>query len=89
MIKEYEREFLFVVGGFKCRCCKKQGYFLGTVIGLGRRAGGGFQGVSPLHRGVWGDPPITKKGGVLGGLPPNRVLLKSTNLDYNDYFFIF
>jgi hypothetical protein len=47
MIKEYEREFIFVVGGFKGRCCKKQGYFLGTVIGLGRRAGGGFQGVSP------------------------------------------
>ena len=47
MIKEYKREFLFVVGGFKGRCCKKQGYSLGTVIGLGRRAGGGFEVVSP------------------------------------------
>ena len=39
--------FVVVVGGFKVRCCKKQGYFLGTVIGFGRRAGGGFQVVSP------------------------------------------
>jgi hypothetical protein len=47
MIKEYEKEFLFVVGGFKGRCCKKQGFFLGTVIGLGGRAGGWFKGASP------------------------------------------
>ena len=36
MIKEYEREFIFVVGGFKGRCCKKQG-----------QARGGFGGSPP------------------------------------------
>ena len=59
MIKEYERELIFVVGGFKGRCCKKQGYFLGTVIGLGCRAGGGFGGIPPLQKkgGFWGVSP--------------------------------
>ena len=59
---------------------QEAGYFWGTVIGLGCRAGGGFEGVTP-DIGGFGGIPHYKKSGVLGGVPLKRVLLKSTNLD--------
>ena len=56
----------------------------GAVIVLGHRAGGGVQGVSPLHKGVWGISPINEKGGLWGVLPPKTVLLKS-KINYTDF----
>ena len=59
------------------------GLWLDWVVGLE----GGFRGSPPDTGGFGGIPPLQKKGGVLGGLPPKRVLLKSTNLDYYKLFF--
>ena len=35
MIKEYEKEFLFVVGGFKGRCCKNLVFSFGDCDWIG------------------------------------------------------